>query len=186
MRERYTPSRVLHCKALMSPLLPGLAAPLDFTALVKTHQGVIRAFLNRLCRNQALADDLAQDTFMQAHGRIDQLQNPDAARAWLFQIAYNTYAGHARKEGRRRELRETQMEAQETQSEPNSGLAMDIERAMAELPNDMRAAVMLCLSYGMSHGEAAAALSLPLGTVKSHVTRGRAKLQAILAAYQRV
>ena len=161
-----------------------LSADAGFSALVKSHQGVIRAFLTRLTRNSALADDLAQETFLQAHSRRLQLQNPKAARAWLFQIAYNTYASHARKEGRRRVLRDTQMERPQTHMAASTGVALDIERAMATLPTDMRAAVILCLSYGMSHSEAAQALSLPLGTVKSHVSRGRKTLQTILVAYK--
>jgi RNA polymerase sigma-70 factor (ECF subfamily) len=51
---------------------------------------------------------------------------------------------------------------------------------MAELPDDQRAAVALCLGEGFSHTEAAAILALPLGTVKSHVTRGRERLLARL------
>jgi DNA-directed RNA polymerase specialized sigma24 family protein len=51
---------------------------------------------------------------------------------------------------------------------------------LASLPLEQRAAVVLCLSEDFSHAEAAQALNLPLGTVKSHVARGRAKLLAVL------
>ena len=57
---------------------------------------------------------------------------------------------------------------------------MSLAAAMQALPPDQRAAVALCLAGGFSHGEAAAALALPLGTVKSYVDRGRAKLLARL------
>lgn len=163
-----------------------MSAPDDFSAMVKTHQGIIRAFLTRLTRNAALADDLTQDTFLQAHRQIGALKNPQAAKAWLFQIAYTTYAAHARKEGRRRTLRETELAPSEDTASPPSGMAMDVERAMATLPEDMRAALMLCLSYGMSHSQAAAALGMPIGTVKSHISRGRAQLMTVLAAYKGV
>ena len=53
---------------------------------------------------------------------------------------------------------------------------MALANAMATLTPDVRACVALCLADGWSHGEAAAALDLPLGTVKSHVARGRARL----------
>jgi RNA polymerase sigma-70 factor (ECF subfamily) len=53
---------------------------------------------------------------------------------------------------------------------------MSVEAAMADLPSDVRACVALCLADGWSHGEASLALGLPLGTVKSHVVRGRARL----------
>lgn len=158
-----------------------------FTVLVKTYQGIIRAFLTRLCGNAALADDLAQDTFLQAHKNLGNLKNPDAAKAWLFQIAYNQYVAHIRKSARRRDLsdRNPAPPAEETPHAP-AGLKLDIEKAMASLSPDMRAVLILCLSYGMSHGEAAIALSMPLGTVKSHALRGRTRLMALLADYQRV
>lgn len=158
----------------------------SFEHMVKTHQGIIRAFLSRLTGNAALGDDLAQDTFLQAHRQFETLQNPAAARAWLFQIAYNTYAAHARKEGRRRQLRAQAPDAPAANITPPCGVAMDIERAMAGLPDDMRAVLMLCLSYGMSHSQVAAAMDMPLGTVKSHVNRGRAQLMRSLSAYKGV
>ena len=57
---------------------------------------------------------------------------------------------------------------------------LTLETALAELPPDQRACVALCLAADFSHQEAADALGLPLGTVKSHVNRGRARLQAVL------
>jgi RNA polymerase sigma-70 factor (ECF subfamily) len=61
---------------------------------------------------------------------------------------------------------------------------MDLQRAMAELDENERSAIALCLGAGMSHGEASLAMEAPLGSVKSWVLRGRAKLQKALAAYQ--
>ena len=57
---------------------------------------------------------------------------------------------------------------------------MAMNAALAALPEDVRACVALCLADGWSHGEAALALDLPLGTVKSHIARGRARLLAAL------
>ena len=57
---------------------------------------------------------------------------------------------------------------------------LTLEAAMAGLPPDQRACVALCLAADFSHAEAAEALGLPLGTVKSHVTRGRARLLQVL------
>lgn len=64
-----------------------------------------------------------------------------------------------------------------------SGQALDIERAMDSLPPDCRAVVLLCLLHGLTQAEAAAATGMPLGTVKSHVTRGKVKLRTVLSAY---
>jgi RNA polymerase sigma-70 factor (ECF subfamily) len=57
-----------------------------------------------------------------------------------------------------------------------------VVRAMAELPDEQRAVVALCLGEGFSHSEAAEILKMPLGTVKSHVTRGRERLLRTLEA----
>lgn len=66
-----------------------------------------------------------------------------------------------------------------------SGERLDLMRAMAVLDESERAAVALCMGAGLSHSEAALAMNAPLGSVKSWVLRGRAKLQKALAAYER-
>jgi len=151
--------------------------------LVRTHQGAIRAFLRRLTRNAALADDLAQVSFLKAFEKRDRLKDMQAARAWLFQIAYNSFLDHVRKEGRRAELA-TQVIDDAPETPPSTGLSVDIERAMNSLSPECRAVVMLCLAHGFTHSEAAQATNLPLGTVKSHCARGKTKLQAFLSAYE--
>lgn len=153
--------------------------------MVRTHQGAVRAFLRRISRDAALADDLAQESFVKAHGALHQLSTPEKARSWLLGIAYRTHVDHARREARRRGLREAQPDPAPASLTTNgpSGQALDVERAMASLPVDCRAIVMLCLLHGMSHSEAAEATGLPLGTVKSHISRGKAKLRACLSDY---
>jgi RNA polymerase sigma-70 factor (ECF subfamily) len=79
----------------------------------------------------------------------------------------------------------------ELQEEDRAGAAgecgerLDLMRAMAVLDEGERAAVALCMGAGLSHSEAALAMNAPLGSVKSWVLRGRAKLQKALAAYER-
>ncbi len=65
-----------------------------------------------------------------------------------------------------------------------TGERLDLTRAMAALDESERAAVALCIGAGLSHTEAALVMEAPLGSVKSWVLRGRAKLQKALAAYQ--
>lgn len=152
--------------------------------LVKTHQGGLRTFLRRMCRNDALADDLAQETFLRAFQKLDQLKEQTSEKAWIYQIGYRIFLDHVRKEKRRRDLSDAKMQEPEAVVE-NTGVKMDVEHAMNNLPEAQRAAVMLCLAYGFSHAEAATALGQPLGTVKSHVNRGKNALRGFLMAYER-
>jgi RNA polymerase sigma factor (sigma-70 family) len=151
-----------------------------FARLVERHQQPLRAFLRRACGDWALADDLAQETFVTAWSRIGRLQTGASVRAWFCGIGYNKHLTALRTRSRDR-AREARYEAER---EP-SAAAMTVERmaleaAMSELPAEQRACVALCLAADFSHSEAAEALGLPLGTVKSHVTRGRARLLVAL------
>jgi len=152
--------------------------------LVRAHQGAIRNFLRRLTRETALADDLAQQCFLKAFQNRERLRDESAAKSWLFQIAYRSFVDYTRKDARRRGLSEGHIE-DEAPIAP-AGLKMDIEQAMDSLPAECRAVVILCLAHGMSHSEAATATGLPLGTVKSHISRGKSKLRTFLSAYQTV
>ena len=152
--------------------------------MVRAHQSAIRNFLRRLTRETALADDLAQSAFLKAYQQWNGLRDKGAVKSWLFQIAYRSFVDHYRKEARRRGLADGQIDDEQPQAP--AGLKMDIEAAMNTLPTECRAVVILCLAHGMSHSEAAAATNLPLGTVKSHVSRGKTKLKTFLAAYEKV
>lgn len=147
-----------------------------FTALVTRHQQGLRGFLRRLCRNHALADDLAQEAFVTAWTSLDGLKDPARFRSWLYGLGWRLAASRFRSEDRRRAREEAYVveQADVPGLTPEDRIAL--EKAMSRLPPDQRAAVALCLSGGFSHTEAAETLGLPVGTVKSHVTRGRAKL----------
>lgn len=112
---------------------------------------------------------------------MGQLSDPTKIRSWLFGIAYREFLDHTRKTKRRRRL-SLGAALPEPAAVP-SGQALDIERAMDSLSPDCRAVVILCLLHGLTQMEASGATGLPLGTVKSHMTRGKAKLRAVLAAY---
>lgn len=153
-----------------------------FSRLVERHQQAVRAFLRRACGDWALADDLAQETFLAAWSRLDRRTPGASLRAWLCGIGYRKYltAARTRRRSQRREADYRQVAAL---AGAGAGAAEDrlaLEAAMADLPVEQRACVALCLAAEFSHAEAAEVLRLPLGTVKSHVTRGRARLLAKL------
>ncbi len=151
-----------------------------FGRLVQAHQQPLRAFLRRLCGNHAEADDLAQDSFVFAWERIAAFDPQRPFRPWLFGIAWRKYR-ERRRFWNRLLARETRYaQEQESVVQDNPGLGMDLAQAFAALPPEQRAAALLCLGLDFTHVEAAQALALPLGTVKSHVARGREKMKALL------
>src|ERR1043166_3030737 len=149
-----------------------------FNLLVRLHQSQVRAFPLRLTGGRhALADDLAQETFLDAWRKIAQFRGQGSFIGWLPSIARWRFL----MESRRRKL-ESLDGTDEGSSEPRDGHIdrLDLERAMARLAAAERAALTACFALGFSHGEAAQILNMPLGTLKSHVLRGREKLQRLL------
>jgi RNA polymerase sigma factor (sigma-70 family) len=153
-------------------------APGAFREIVARHQQAVRSFLRRVLDNPADADDLAQETFLAAWTSLWRYRGGASLRSWLCAIAWKKRLTHdrGRRRAARREAVETPLEA--CPAHPDHRL--DLAAALRRLPDDQRAAVALCLGGGFSHAEAAQALSIPLGTLKSHVERGRAKLAIAL------
>jgi RNA polymerase sigma-70 factor (ECF subfamily) len=151
----------------------------DFSRLVAAHQGALRAFLRRLCANAAEADDLAQETFVFVWEKIVRFDPAREFRPWLFAIAWRKYR-QSKRSWLRRLRREQAAAPMEDSFTPDPGLRLDLRAALSGLAPEPRAAVLLCLGCDFSHGEAAQALEIPLGTVKSHIARARETLQAAL------
>jgi RNA polymerase sigma-70 factor (ECF subfamily) len=148
-----------------------------FNILIDRHQQAIRTFLRRLLGNDADADDMAQETFLAAWTHARSFREGDV-RSWLCGIAWRKAKGAQRSWFRRR-VRDT---AHHDLSPGAEGGALMEDRlavraALQALPLEQRAAVTLCLVCGFSHSEAAKILGTALGTVKSHVLRGRERLR---------
>jgi len=151
-----------------------------FNQLVDRHQQAVRTFLRRVVgRNDA--DDIAQDTFLAVWTQAHSYRGGAAVRSWLFAIAWRKAKDTQRTWFRRRK-RETVWHdgAVDSSSGDVDEIRYALDKALASLSMEQRAAIMLCLAYGYSHSEAAEALQMPLGTVKSHVTRGRDRLREAL------
>jgi RNA polymerase sigma-70 factor, ECF subfamily len=152
-----------------------------FEELVRRRQSSIRSLLRNLSRDAALADDLAQETFLQAWKHIRSLRVPAAFSGWLRRLAINSWRQHLRREGVFWGSEE--VDASDVASTPTATECLDLKSALAALAPNVRLCVVLSYHEGMSHGEIATATQLPLGTVKSHITRGTARLRELLAAY---
>jgi RNA polymerase sigma-70 factor (ECF subfamily) len=151
-----------------------------FNILIDRHQQAVRGFLRRLLVDVSEADDLAQETFIVAWTRPETYRGDAGVRSWLCAIAWRKAKGAQRAWFRRR-ARETRWagDVDQVSGTPQPESAV-VTRALNGLPFEQRAAVVLCLLHGFSHAEAAQILDAPLGTVKSHVARGKARLLAAL------
>lgn len=147
-----------------------------FRLIVERYQAAIRGFLRRLLAgDHGTADDLAQDTFLLAYRKLHTLRKAEGLASWLHSIAYRQFLQHGRKHGRTRPV----AEPPDAGHDPRD--AMDSEwllpRLMAQASETERACLTLAYAAGMSHPEISEITGLPLGTVKSHITRGKRKLQ---------
>ena len=154
-----------------------------FAQLVQRHQSTVRTVLRRLTRGDAgLADDLAQETFVLAWRNIRHFRFEARFSTWIYRIAINAWRSEAR---RKRELLldadDPSLIEEAAEDPPDIVSRIDLERALATLSDGERAAITACYYADLSHEEAAQALGIPVGTVKTHVLRGKAKLKARLA-----
>ncbi len=167
-----------------------------FGELVRRHQGQTRALLRRLCKeDHALADDLAQEAFLQAFRKLAQFRADAAFGTWLYRIAYNVFLMHVRARREEVSLDEAMPPADdEDEGRPGpqqtSGVELesvrelDVRRALSKLSDDERAAIVQCYYLDRSHEEAAYVLGCPVGTVKSYIFRAKKKLQVLLPAWE--
>jgi RNA polymerase sigma-70 factor (ECF subfamily) len=156
-----------------------------FGELVRRHQSVVRGMLSRMTRNRALAQDLAQDAFLRAFEKIGAFRGEGSFKAWLCRVAYTEFLQAKRKRAaveRAMERFASAREADGSGAGADPGDTLDLDRALSRLSEDERACVVLCYACGMSHAEAATATGMPLGTVKSHVNRGREKMKALMTS----
>jgi RNA polymerase sigma-70 factor (ECF subfamily) len=153
-----------------------------YSELVRRRQGSIRSLFRRLCRDPALADDLSQQTFLQAWRGIHTLKSPAAFGGWLRKLAINVWLQRTRLE-RSRPGSAAMAEAPEEAAPVTLNEQLDLDSALATLAPDVRLCITLAYAERMSHGEIAEATHIPLGTVKSHINRGAARLRQLLGAY---
>lgn len=151
-----------------------------FELLVRRHQSPLRNFLRRLVRGDtARADDIAQESFVKAYRSMGAFRAEASFRSWLYRIAYNSFLNDERTRQTHAEFDET-LHLPDTDSTAHRDDLIDIERALARLTLRQQAIFDLNYRKGMAHGEIATVLQLPLGTIKSDLRRGQARLRELL------
>jgi RNA polymerase sigma factor (sigma-70 family) len=155
-----------------------------FGQLVRRHQGQLRARVRRLTRaDAAWADDIAQETFIMAWRKLDQFRAEARFSTWLYRIAYTLFL--QAKRGKRIDF-DSRTAEDVGREDPFRGFALrrDLSKALESLPDVQSTALTLCYDCDLSHEDAAYVLGIPVGTVKSHISRGKQRLREQLSAWQ--
>lgn len=157
----------------------------QFADLALRHLGELTAYARRLTRSAADADDLLQSTYEHAFRRWKTLRSPAGCRAWLFQIARNIAIDQYRSSTARPELRlvnESEREMPQISLREDDRIQLlDLEQALARLPNDQVEAILLSDLWGFRYEEIAEITGCAAGTVGSRIFRGRWRLLKLLA-----
>jgi RNA polymerase sigma-70 factor (ECF subfamily) len=147
-----------------------------FSLLLERHQAAIRAFLRRLTAgDHAAADDLAQDTFLAAYGKLHTWQGKAQLATWLHSIAYRKFLERVRREKRFDVVAEVPEPATAARLPADDEILA--QQLMGLLEATDRACLTLSYAAGLSHEDIAQLVDLPLGSVKSRIHRAKLKLQ---------
>ncbi len=152
-----------------------------FGELVRRHGSAVRGVLRRMGAPPSEADDVAQDAFLTAFERIAEFRGEGTFAAWVKKIAARLYLRRLQRERKLGAFAAEVAEDEGPQAHADADASIDLDGALKALSATERLCVTMCFGAGLSHTEAAEALNLPLGTVKSHVKRGLDKLRARLA-----
>ena len=159
-----------------------------FDLLVSKYQRKIFRLLSRLIRDQAEVEDVAQEAFIKAYRALPNFRGDSAFYTWLYRIAINTAKNHLVSQ-RRRAPTSTVADIEEAETfddgehlrdlnTPDSMLLTKqvgeaVNRAIDQLPEDLRTAIVLREIEGLSYEEIAESMNCPIGTVRSRIFRAR-------------
>lgn len=156
-----------------------------FTELVKRYQSRLRYSLRQLTgHDAALADDLAQETFIRAYRHLGGFRGDARFFTWLYRIAWRCFADHHRQRKREADIDPGQLPEAGYTTHERDDLHIDFARALLHFEPAQRMTLHLHLQRGFTHSEIAHIMACPLGTVKSHIQRGKPKLQQLMEAWQ--
>jgi len=156
----------------------------NFAGLIETEIPRLRRYARALHRwDVSTADDLVQDTLARAVAKQHLWQPGTNLRAWLFTVMHNQYVNYVRRTAREG----TAIDIEDVHnllvspSDPTVSLLLrDLRRGLARLQVEQRQAILLIGLEGMSYEEVAQILCIPIGTVRSRLSRGRLQLRQIM------
>jgi RNA polymerase sigma-70 factor (ECF subfamily) len=173
------------------------AGDLDaFNTLVAAYQDQVYNLCFRMLGSQQAAEDVTQETFISAYKNVHTMRGP-SLKSWLLRIASNASIDELRRRQRHPQVsidaprddgeNDVVFELQDSAPGPEQEtLSLELRRALefelGRLPDDQRLAVVLCDIEGLSYEEIASVMGSSVGTVKSRISRGRARLREALQA----
>jgi RNA polymerase sigma-70 factor (ECF subfamily) len=158
-----------------------------FEAIYRTHSGRLYSVVFRMLGNRADAEDLLQEVFLAAHRKLDSFRGDSALGTWLYRLATNLCLDHLRSRAAKSNQLTDAIDDEPALADSGSRrLAertvdkMDLERALAQLPEGCRTAFVLHDVEGLEHREVAEVLGIAEGTSKSQVHKARLRLRSML------
>jgi RNA polymerase sigma-70 factor (ECF subfamily) len=143
----------------------------------------LRRYARALTRDVVLADDLVQDCLTRALAKFHLWQGGTDLHAWLFTILHNQYVNHVRRsvrEGAGVRLSDNEPLLARAPQQGQGLELRDLGRAIAKLPEEQRSTLLLVGLEGMRYDEVAAVLDVPVGTIRSRLSRGREALRRLM------
>ena len=175
---------MIYLAALAAPNYDHSVAALDFEKLVEDYYMLLYRFALSLSRQESDAADLTQQTFLLWASKGHQLRDPSKVKTWLFTSLYREFLGRKKQRDRFVDSEST-AEVIEAQSVPASVVNQldgdTVQRALLALDEIYRAPLTLFYLQQLSYKEIAESLGVPIGTVMSRISRGKAHLRKALA-----
>jgi len=155
----------------------------DFCRLIENEIPRLRRYARALTRHGDRADDLVQETLLRAIAKSHLWQTGTDIRAWLFTIMHNQYVNMVRRAMREEasvDIDQVSSSLVATTDPTSSRQLRELERALARLPDEQREVILLVGLEGLSYESAAQILNVPVGTVRSRLSRGRDALRRLM------
>jgi RNA polymerase sigma-70 factor (ECF subfamily) len=156
-----------------------------FEAIYEAHRGRVYGLCLRMTGNRAQAEDLTQDSFVRAWEKLDTFRGASTFSTWLYRLTVNVVLGELRKRGDRQKEHpegEGGLRPEPSGGTPYPSLAIDLEQAIARLPQTARLVFLLYDVEGYRHREIAEMTGLAEGTSKAHLHRARRLLRKALTS----